>query len=143
VVGAIRDDAVGRDVAPETLITYYVNVIQAHTRGQAALRCAIAALAAERYRRGHGRWPDSLDNLVKDGLLDAVPRDPFDGQPLHWRRLEHGPVVYSVGLDRSDDGGAAMVYRPDQTPRGDFCFRLFDPPHRRQPPVPVQPLVKE
>jgi hypothetical protein len=146
LAAAISDEATRREAVPEKLVKEYTRLIKAHTRGQANLRCAIVALAAERYRRRHHGWPETLDQLAKDGLLKAVPRDPFDGQPLRWRRLEQGPVVYSVGPDRKDDGGAAMVYQPnqpDQTPRGDFRFLLFDPPHRRQPPVPVQPLVKE
>ena len=30
----------------------------------AKMRCAIAALAAERFRKDHGRWPDSLKELT-------------------------------------------------------------------------------
>src|SRR5205823_3863301 len=51
-------------------------------RSHALTRCAIAALAAERYRRANGRWPESLAELVTAGLLRAVPGDSFDGQPL-------------------------------------------------------------
>jgi len=66
---------------------------------------ALTALAIERYRLIHtGRTPETLTELVPD-LLPGIPRDPFDGQPLRYRRLEQGYVVYSVGPDRIDHGG--------------------------------------
>ena len=37
--------------------------------------------------------------------LNAVPADPFDGQPLRFKRLSKGYVIYSVGSDGRDDGG--------------------------------------
>src|SRR5262249_29498847 len=48
-------------------------VAEANQRSLAQLRCASAALAAERYRRAHGDWPASLEQLVADGLLKQVP----------------------------------------------------------------------
>jgi hypothetical protein len=38
-------------------------------------------------------------------MLPALPIDRFDGQPLRYRIGEDGPMVYSVGSDREDDGG--------------------------------------
>src|SRR5262249_27742509 len=77
---------------------------QSFHRTRAELRCAAAALAAERYRLAEKRWPDSLDVLVPR-YLAAVPADPFDGRPLRCRRLPDGFVVYSIGPDGTDDGG--------------------------------------
>src|SRR5262249_39498749 len=51
------------------------NVGQAVQRNHAVLRNAIVALAAERFRQQHGRWPASPDELVQAGLLKAVPTD--------------------------------------------------------------------
>jgi len=70
----------------------------------ATLRCCCASLAVERYRLANGALPDSLGDLVPK-FLDAVPIDPFDGQPLRYRKLTKGYVVYSVGEDGKDDGG--------------------------------------
>jgi hypothetical protein len=69
---------------------------------------AIAAqttLAIERYRLSEGHMPESLDNLVPV-YMEFVPTDPFDGQSLKYRALETGFVVYSVGEDLTDQGGA-------------------------------------
>jgi hypothetical protein len=103
--------------------------------GQIKLRCAIAALAAERYRRNNGRWPDRLEKLTEAGYLTRVPRDLYDGRPLRWRRLDDGAVVYSVGPDGQDNGG--KLDRADPPAAGtDPGFRLWDVNHRRQPPSP-------
>jgi hypothetical protein len=99
---------------------------------RADMRCAIAALAAERYRRAKGIWPASLSNLVPD-YLSEIPSDPFDGKLLRLRRLDDGVVIYSVGLDGQDNGGTIDRLKPDAqgTDRG---FRLWDLPRRRQTP---------
>ena len=70
------------------------------------------AIALELYRRRHGSWPTSLNELVPE-LLPEIPPDRFDGRPLRYRLIDDNPVVYSVGADRDDDG--AML------PRGGFA----------------------
>ena len=93
-----------------------------------------ACLAAERYRQARGRWPDSLADLVP-GQLAALPLDPYDGQPLRWRRLPYGIVIYSVGRDGEDNGGKLDRANP-YTQGTDLGVELWDVPHRRQPPQP-------
>jgi hypothetical protein len=108
---------------------------------QARLRCLIAALAAERYRRAHGRWPEDLERLTPE-WLEAVPADPFDGRPLRSARLADGLVIYSVGYDGKDDGGRlAANWASGQD--GDLGFRLWDLPHRRQPARPRPPAPED
>ena len=74
------------------------------TRNIAQLFTARIGLAIERYRLAAGKLPDKLSGLVPN-YLDSVPRDPFDGNELRYRRLETGFVVYSIGEDLIDDGG--------------------------------------
>jgi hypothetical protein len=106
---------------------------QTFHRNKAQLRCAAAAIAAERYRLVEGRWPESLDVLVPR-YLAAVPTDPFDGQPLRLKRSEDGLVIYSVGVDRKDDGG--NISREWDQPQGtDVGFRLWDVGQRGKPPM--------
>jgi hypothetical protein len=106
-------------------------VAQAFRRYQAQLRCLAACLAAERFRRDHGRWPDSLRQLTRK-YLRAVPSDPFDGKPLRYKRLEDGVIVYSVGPDATDNGGKLDRARPDAEGT-DLGYRLWDVQHRRRP----------
>jgi hypothetical protein len=98
-------------------------------RDEAKFRCAVVAVAAEQYRRAKGHWPAALDELVPQ-YLTAVPRDPFDRQPLKLARWADGIVIYSVGTDGKDDGGD-LTGGPG---RGhDDGIQLWDVSRRRQP----------
>ena len=71
----------------------------------AARRVAVSTLAVERYRRRHGgALPETLDALVPTYLRE-VPRDPFSGTPLIYRRTRDAYLVYSVDRNGKDDGG--------------------------------------
>ena len=87
------------------LMPAFGRIMQVETRHLAHLRVTQTALAVERYRLAKGHLPQSLDNLVP-AYMEAVPIDPFDGRSLKYRTLESGFVVYSVGYDLTDDGGA-------------------------------------
>lgn len=72
---------------------------------RAGLANAQTVVALERWRRAHpGQWPDRLADLVP-AYLKVVPLDPFTGEPVRFRRLPQGYVVYCVGMDLTDDGG--------------------------------------
>jgi hypothetical protein len=75
------------------------------TRCTAEALAARTALAVERYRLADGHLPESLENLVPT-YMEVVPRDPFDGRRLRYFTRENGFVVYSVGDDLTDEGGA-------------------------------------
>jgi hypothetical protein len=96
----------------------------------ALLRCSQAAVAAERFRLAHGHWPHSLSSLVPE-FLQEEPTDPFDGQPLRFRRCDHGVLIYSVGPDGKDDGG--NLDRQNTQSGNDVGFQLWDVAARRQP----------
>jgi type II secretory pathway pseudopilin PulG len=70
----------------------------------AMVRLATTSAAIERFRLEAKRLPQSLGELAPR-FLPAVPTDPFDGQPLRYRRLAKGYLIYSVGQDGQDDGG--------------------------------------
>ncbi len=72
---------------------------------QAGQSMAVAACALERWRLTHDAYPETLDALVP-GLLDQAPVDPFNGQPLHYRRTPASRyLLYSVGGSGRDNGG--------------------------------------
>ena len=63
------------------------------------------ALAATAYKAKNGAYPASMDALTPDYIAE-IPVDPFDGKPLRMAAVDGGLVLYSVGPDGKDDGGA-------------------------------------
>jgi hypothetical protein len=60
-------------------------------------------LALRAFQLTHGKLPPDLAALVPE-FLDEVPIDDFDGEPL--RYSPDRKIVYSVGQNLTDDGGA-------------------------------------
>jgi hypothetical protein len=71
---------------------------------EAHRRVAEVATASERYRLANGAWPENLDALIPT-FLDELPMDPFDNQPLRYAVDGASMAVYSIGMNRTDDGG--------------------------------------
>jgi hypothetical protein len=109
-------------------------VSEAFRREYATLRCLTALVAAERFRRAKGHWPDKLEEL-QPNFLAEIPADPYDGKPLRYKRVADGVVVYSVGPDGADNGGVLDPASPLRTGT-DLGYRLWDVARRRQPPRP-------
>jgi hypothetical protein len=105
--------------------------LQDHAR----LSCILTALAAERFRLAHKRWPRDLQELVPT-YLSEVPIDPFDGKLLKFAQRDDGIVIYSVGQDGKDDGGDIHKQSPEDYEPKDLGVRLWNPDHRRLPPEP-------
>lgn len=80
----------------------------------------LALVIEQRHLEGHA-LPADLSELAADHI-DAVPIDPFDGQPLRYMRLDDGYVIYSVGTNGTDDGGA--VERSEGKPAPDLGIRV-------------------
>lgn len=93
--------------------------VVAHLRTVVLLRAARAATAVERFRREQGRLPDDLSELTPD-YLQEVPKDPFDGKPLRYKKVDRGYLIYSIGDDGKDDGGKSGQFRV----RPDVTFRV-------------------
>ena len=86
--------------------------------GLAQIRMTQTGIAVERFRLANQRLPENLNQLVPK-FLPAVPEDPCDGQPLRFRLLEKGYLIYSVGKDGQNNGGRARpadAKSSDKTP---------------------------
>lgn len=83
-----------------------------------ATRCTLATIARDlrAYKVAHGAFPDILDELVPE-YLASVPIDRFSGNPLCYRKAGEGFAVYSVGNNRTDDGGV-----DDEWKNGDILW---------------------
>jgi hypothetical protein len=117
------------------LMPAVAKVMEADNRTHAQTRCALVAVAAERYRRAHGNWPASVDALVEDKLLKQAPTDPYDGARLRYRVREGSVVIYSVAQDREDNGGK-FDGKSGLTKGTDIGFTLWDVSQRRLLPLP-------
>jgi hypothetical protein len=75
-------------------------------RAQSQRDCSAAIVAVRRYQLNHGRLPESLDALVPE-FLSIVPRDLFaaGNRPLGFIVKDGTVTVYSVGVNKVDDGG--------------------------------------
>jgi hypothetical protein len=98
-------------VATRLLWPALARTLEIDIRCLAHARATQTALAVERYRLAEGHLPQSVHNLVPS-YMEIVPADPFNGQSLRYRTFKIGFVVYSVGEDLSDDGGAEHGKRP-------------------------------
>jgi hypothetical protein len=112
--------------------------IEAIGKKEAHIRTAIAAVAAERFRKAKGRWPKDLAEL-KPRYLREVPLDPFSNGELRFVPTKDGILIYSVGEEGKDNNGK-REYGDRETPSDpaalDVGFGLWNIDARRQPPLP-------
>jgi hypothetical protein len=123
---ALQNLAAAHPEAPELLRMWRsaaAGLAKSFMEADAELRGMVVLIACERWLRRHGHWPQSLQQLVTD-YLAQVPEDPFDGKPLRYRRLADGVVVYSIGGNGRDDGGA--IRKEGKTPGDDVGHQLWD-----------------
>ena len=81
-----------------------VSLVQDKERAVQQRDATEVVIALVLFHRRHGVWPQTLEELVPD-LLPAVPPDRFDGHPLRYFVRDGKPILYSIGVDRDDDGG--------------------------------------
>lgn len=88
-----------QEVRPMSAVFYKV------MRIETARQMTVTAIALKRYQLKNGKNPASLDLLVPE-FVAAVPVDPVNGEPLHYRLNSDGTfLLYSVGDNGVDDGG--------------------------------------
>jgi hypothetical protein len=82
-------------------------VHDAMTRVQAQLRALRVLNALLQREQAGGTGEPALTDL---GLPADVVTDPFNGEPLHIKKLPAGWLIYSVGQNLEDDGGDLTDY---------------------------------
>ena len=82
----------------------------------------VVACALERARLAAGSYPQSLETLTPK-FLAQPRRDIMTGQPFIYRSAGDGYLLYSVGWDRTDEGGTPdKVLFNDE--RGDWVWQV-------------------
>jgi hypothetical protein len=69
---------------------------------QARIRSLRVVIALQNHAR---KGSNDVPRLSELGLPAETITDPYNGEPLHVKRLPNGWLVYSVGRDLKDDGG--------------------------------------
>ena len=127
-----RDQAVSENEEPLTIYSKIIEpaleragVIQ--WRSKIGYQAMLTVLAIKHYQTVHGTLPDSLRNVVTDGLLKAIPRDFYsDGSLTYLRKSDTEFILYSWGVDLKDDGGRASTNSKGEVrlfyPEGDWVF---------------------
>jgi hypothetical protein len=88
--------------------------------GEAVHRLSRLGLAATAYRLKHGKFPASLEAMCPE-LMPRIPVDPYDGKPMRMKTDGTDLLIYSIGANLKDDGGAEDPRRSFQD---DIVFRL-------------------
>ena len=81
----------------------------AQTKRDAERALAITGLALRAARERSGRYPETLGELKGFDVL----QDPFNQKTLVYRRKDDGFILYSVGPNLADDGGATKGSKYD------------------------------
>jgi hypothetical protein len=110
-------------------------------RNHVRMRCAMIAIAAERYRIQHGRWPADLDALAPQFLAE-LPTDPYTDKAFKLRRVGSDFVVFTGGPDGNHKGDyydrvppqfPLAGLPPGTVPGSNYEFRLWSPARRGLP----------
>jgi hypothetical protein len=113
-------DELNREIAAHKLLIFSRMLLPALQRSteksadiEARLRCAEEALAVERLRLEKRPVAEALVQAAQGANSAGGLTDPIDGAPLRSRALQPGYVIYSIGLDGTDDGGAGAQSSED------------------------------
>lgn len=89
---------------PRLLFPAIARAAFAFAQDRAWATAAGTACAALRFRRDSGSWPVRAEDLVPR-YLAAVPEDPWTGTPVRMASGADGFRIWSLGEDRTDEGG--------------------------------------
>ncbi len=127
-------DTANRRFHPYRILTHMLlpSLAKVHAKADRSLttsRLAITVAGLERHRLATGTYPKSLGDLVPK-WVPAVPLDPMDGQPLHYRLNADGTfTLYSVGPNHTDDNG---VFESQQGQDLDWAWPPSHPTEERR-----------
>jgi tetratricopeptide (TPR) repeat protein len=94
-------------------ITFFV-------REAASLRLAQQVIDIELYALHIGKLPETLE-----ALSEPIREDPFSGQPLRYKLLDDGYMVYSVYTNGKDDDGREPGIINEKKVYYDWVFRVY------------------
>lgn len=86
----------------------------------------ITLCAILRYQSQYGTFPDNLQELINKGFIKRIPQDPFNNEPLTYKKVGDTFTLYSCGMNFIDEGGKIIRNRygriDDYSNNGDMVF---------------------
>jgi len=74
-------------------------------RARAEYEALVAIVAIKKYRVEKADYPREFEALIREGYLTELPMDPYSDAPLVYRPTGDDFILYSLGLNFTDDGG--------------------------------------
>jgi hypothetical protein len=106
-----RSELLGRTLSSMVFLPVTRRTVAGEDRTSAHFDLARVALALAAYRAAEGDFPASLASL-REKHHDPVPGDSLAGGDLSFRRRGKGYVLYSRGLNGTDDTAAKLPAEP-------------------------------
>jgi hypothetical protein len=78
-------------------------------KNKTLFEATITILALKRYNLDKSNYPETLDELLKEGYITSIPMDPYSDKPLVYKKTDTNFTLYSVGADFKDDGGVSSL----------------------------------
>jgi len=129
-----------RNPLNKTLLPVFAKVSEKEAGEVAVMRLIGCATAIRLHKLRTGNYPASLEALRPE--LGEMIIDPFSGKPFVYKTdPRKGFLLYSVSLNRMDDGGAT-TYQGFPDVRGDLSpVKVPIPDHLKGTPPQQMPLV--
>ena len=83
------------------LVPVLGRVVEKTNRSRTERDCALILLDCWEFHGANGRYPKTLSELKR-----RISKDPFSGKDYLYKASKDGITVYSVGSNKTDDGGA-------------------------------------
>lgn len=90
---------------------------------EAQIACGRTFLALRAYKAHFGEYPRTL-RVLKSGIGWELPKDPFTGKDLVYKRTDRGFVLYSVAYDLKDNGGTPLRSGDESQRSGDIVCKV-------------------
>ena len=105
-------------VLSRILLPALTRACQAQARHEAMLDLLQLGILVEEYKTRDGSYPATLDAIAEE-IGGSVPVDTFTGEGYRYRPSGDGFLLYSVGRNCTDDGGAHDFKEGDIVWRGE------------------------
>ncbi len=106
-----RPNAVGK-ILYAMLTPALDSILERKCRAECSVAATHLLLGIHLYRMNTGLLPERPESLVP-GFIDAIPTDPYDGQPFRYNQQRR--IIYSVGRDSKDSGGSSILLSGKET----------------------------